>query len=181
VLGARVEVGSAITKVWTPLRLPDAKTSDPFVVEPLELVELLNALTGWHRVGERLHAAGIINERSNVALERWLHPVLFVVGEAGPLRVTEIAGALGLLESTASRRVSQLAAKGYVDRTADASDGRALRVALTPLGAETRVTLIRAWTSVFADALATWPETKRLQFIEALGQFVRGVKTVAGH
>jgi len=50
------------------------------------------------------------------------------------LRVSELAGCMGLDASTASRHVRHLEDGGYLARTGDPGDRRASRVRLTPKG-----------------------------------------------
>lgn len=52
----------------------------------------------------------------------------------GPVRLTELAAALGLDPSSVSRQVSAVEKAGYVRREADPSDGRATRLVLTEKG-----------------------------------------------
>jgi len=52
----------------------------------------------------------------------------------GPVRLTELAAALGLDPSSVSRQVSAVEKAGYVRREADPSDGRATRLVLTDKG-----------------------------------------------
>lgn len=52
----------------------------------------------------------------------------------GPVRLTELAGALGLDPSSVSRQVSAVERAGYVRREADPDDGRATRLVLTDKG-----------------------------------------------
>jgi DNA-binding MarR family transcriptional regulator len=52
----------------------------------------------------------------------------------GPARLNDVAAALFLDKSTASRVVDALESKGYVRRDPDPEDGRALRIQATPAG-----------------------------------------------
>lgn len=54
--------------------------------------------------------------------------------EQGPLRLGELAAALFLDKSTASRVVGALERKGYLERQADPADARALQLSVTPAG-----------------------------------------------
>jgi len=81
----------------------------------------------------RLHAAG--------------HPDLrishgFVVQHLveGPVRIGDLATGMGVTQQAASKAVAELAALGYVDRVADAADGRVRRVGLSARGRAAVVT-----------------------------------------
>ncbi|CAM5278846.1 MarR family transcriptional regulator OS=Streptomyces tendae OX=1932 GN=GUR47_22725 PE=4 SV=1 [Streptomyces tendae] len=54
----------------------------------------------------------------------------------GPRRLTELARAEGVSQPNMTQLVTRLARAGLVRRTADASDGRGVLVAVTPTGAE---------------------------------------------
>ncbi|MCU1603011.1 MAG: transcriptional regulator, MarR family [Frankiales bacterium] len=60
--------------------------------------------------------------------------VLGRLAALGPVRLTELATALGLDPSSVSRQVSAVERAGYVRREPDPSDGRATRLVLTEKG-----------------------------------------------
>src|SRR5215217_2849960 len=66
------------------------------------------------------------------------HPVglvpLAVVHRCAPARVRDVAEALQVDVSVASRQIAALVAAGYIRREADAEDRRAQRVSLTDAG-----------------------------------------------
>lgn len=59
---------------------------------------------------------------------------LEVLGERGAVSLRALAAALCVDDSTASRTVGLLEDRGYLARTADPRDGRAIRVSLTAAG-----------------------------------------------
>src|SRR5262249_32950850 len=59
---------------------------------------------------------------------------LEVLAERGPVSLRALSAALCVDDTTASRTVGLLEDRGQVVRTADPHDGRAIRVALTPVG-----------------------------------------------
>ena len=67
-------------------------------------------------------------------------------------RLTELAQAAQVTKQTAGFLVDQLERAGYVERTADPSDGRARLVRITPRGART----IPISAAVIADIEAEW-------------------------
>ena len=67
-------------------------------------------------------------------------------------RLTELAQAAQVTKQTAGFLVDQLERAGYVERTADPSDGRARLVRITPRGART----IPISAGVIADIEAEW-------------------------
>jgi DNA-binding MarR family transcriptional regulator len=87
--------------------------------------------------------------------------VLHQVQVNGPLRVSELAGCMGLDASTASRHVRNLEDGGYLARTGDPGDRRASRVRLTPKGRGALARALRARAAVVDRAIADWPDEDR--------------------
>ncbi|MHB8696152.1 MAG: MarR family winged helix-turn-helix transcriptional regulator, partial [Solirubrobacteraceae bacterium] len=61
---------------------------------------------------------------------------LIEIGDAGPLRLNDLASRMGTSAPTASRAVDVLGELGLVARAPDAEDRRAVRIELTPAGRE---------------------------------------------
>jgi DNA-binding MarR family transcriptional regulator len=87
--------------------------------------------------------------------------VLHQVQANGSLRVSELAGCMGLDASTASRHVRHLEDGGYLARTGDPGDRRASRVRLTPKGRGALARAMRARAAVVDRAIADWPDSDR--------------------
>jgi len=87
--------------------------------------------------------------------------VLHQVQANGSLRVSELAGCMGLDASTASRHVRHLEDGGYLARTGDPGDRRASRVRLTPKGRAALIRAMRARAAVVDRAIADWPDKDR--------------------
>ena len=87
--------------------------------------------------------------------------VLHQVQANGSLRVSELAGCMGLDASTASRHVRHLEDGGYLARTGDPGDRRASRIRLTPKGRAALARAMRARAAVVDRAIAGWPAGDR--------------------
>ena len=87
--------------------------------------------------------------------------VLYQIQANGSLRVSELAGCMGLDASTASRHVRNLEDGGYLARTGDPGDRRASRVRLTPKGRGALSRALRARAAVVDRAIADWPAEDR--------------------
>jgi DNA-binding MarR family transcriptional regulator len=87
--------------------------------------------------------------------------VLHQVQVNGSLRVSELAGCMGLDASTASRHVRHLEDGGYLARTGDPGDRRASRVRLSPKGRAALARAMRARAAVVDRAMADWPGKDR--------------------
>ena len=96
--------------------------------------------------------------------------VLHQVQANGSLRVSELAGCMGLDASTASRHVRHLEDGGYLARTGDPGDRRASRVRLTPKGRAALIRAMRARAAVVDRAIADWPVTDRAKLTTLLAR-----------
>jgi MarR family 2-MHQ and catechol resistance regulon transcriptional repressor len=83
------------------------------------------------------------------------------VRRSGPMTVNELAGALRLDKSTASRIAKSLESKGYVKRRTDPGDRRALRLAATASGRALERRIRRTIIQRQRAALASLPPEVR--------------------
>lgn len=95
-------------------------------------------------------------EQSGVRCEVAGAQVLGRLDQLGPVRLTELACALGLDPSSVSRQVSGLERSGWVSREEDPSDGRATRLRLTPSGADVVAVLREARAEALARVTPEW-------------------------
>ncbi len=90
------------------------------------------------------------------------------LARAGTLGQLELGQRLNLQKSTVSRLVSQLLTRGWAQREADQSDGRASRLRLTDSGEQTAAQLAQARTQKFDHLLDRIPPEHRGQVLNAL-------------
>ena len=105
--------------------------------------------------------------------------VLHQVQANGSLRVSELAGCMGLDASTASRHVRHLEDGGYLARTGDPGDRRASRVRLTPKGRGALARAMRARAAVVDRAIADWPGEDRAALTTLLTRLADSVDRLA--
>lgn len=86
---------------------------------------------------------------------------LRMIGEAGPLRPSELAGRLGIVARSATDSVSGLVAAGYVERRTDPADGRAHLLALSPSGAAALAEVARVRAEVGAELFGRLDDDER--------------------
>ncbi len=80
---------------------------------------------------------------------------LVVLGSGGePLRATELGERLGTSKPSTSKLIRRLARRGLVDLASDPTDGRVVRVGLTPRGRELRAAVVARRRAILAEALA---------------------------
>jgi DNA-binding MarR family transcriptional regulator len=90
-----------------------------------EIAALVRGLKGLN--GHAIAASGLRLEPAGVH-------VIGRLAALGPVRLTELASALGLDPSSVSRQVTAVERAGYVRREPDPDDGRAIRLVLTDKG-----------------------------------------------
>ncbi len=96
-----------------------------------------------------LETAGVRSEVAGVA-------VLGRIELLGPVRLTDLAHALGLDPSSVSRQVTALERSGWVAREKDPSDQRAQRLRLTDKGSDVVATLRRARAAALERLTPGW-------------------------
>jgi len=97
---------------------------------------------------------------------------LRVLGAKGRIRMSELAAALDVPVSTASRTVDRLAAKDLVRRVAVKGDGRAVHVAFSSRGSAICRYMARSRHAAAASMLAPLTEAERRLLLEALARIV---------
>ena len=93
---------------------------------------------------------------------------LGVIHVNGPARVSDVAQALNVALSVASRQVAALERAGYVAREADPEDGRAHRVSATEAGRRVLEESHRRMVHAFSRAIEDWSEAEITALAESL-------------
>lgn len=107
------------------------------------------------RLGRSMHggrAAQWRVRRSKIALQPTAFAVLDRIHALGPVRLADVARALGLETSRASREATQLVDAGFVTQQPDPIDGRALLLQVTDAGVAAR----ERYLSAVVDQLDGW-------------------------
>ncbi len=102
---------------------------------------------------------------------------LGVIRVNGPVRVSDVAHALSVVLSVASRQVAALERAGDVAREADPEDGRAHRVSATEAGRRVLEESHRRMVGAFSGALEDWTE----QEVEALSAALERLREDVQH
>jgi DNA-binding MarR family transcriptional regulator len=106
--------------------------------------------------------------------------LLWHLGEAGTCRLSTLALLAGLDLSTVSRHVRDLDEAGYVRRTPDPHDGRAVVLALSPEGREVLAEAQANRAAALRPVLATWSADDRAALTRLLTALAHDL-TAAGH
>ena len=86
---------------------------------------------------------------------------LRVIGEAGPLRPSDVAERLGIVARSATDSISGLVSAGYVERRTDPADGRAHLLALSASGQAALTEVYRARNEVASEFFGRLDATQR--------------------
>ena len=98
--------------------------------------------------------------------------ILVLLRDRGALRLSALTEALGVRAPTASDAVASLVDKKLVVRNADPSDGRAVALNLTRLGAEA-ADRAADWPDFLVKAAQSLSETEQRVFVRALTKMIR--------
>ena len=131
-----------------------------------ELEQQLNLLARRLAKPVRLHGPS-----GWTILDRSAYQALWRIVEDGPLRPTALAGLVGVDLSVVSRQVRALEDAGFVSRSTDPSDARALLFSATESGLAAFDQTRRRRTEVLDEVLAPWPAADRATLVSLLTRF----------
>jgi DNA-binding MarR family transcriptional regulator len=104
-------------------------------------------------------------------------PILKLLTHQGPMRLSNVAGVLGLDASTVSRHVRQLEERGLLERTGDPDDGRASRVAVSEHGNTCLAHGFETRRRLITNALDGFSEAERESLCGLLHRLVENLLT----
>ena len=104
----------------------------------------------------------------------WL---LVRVSENGPVRLSDLAEAVGLDVSTVSRQMGPLVSGGLITKEPDPHDGRASFLSLSARGAAVLEAVSDARRQALADALAEWSDDERATLASGLFRLASGLES----
>ena len=113
-----------------------------------------------------MHRSRLMQQQGAPAMALVVH-----LTRTGPMRSSDLAGAMSLDQSTVSRHIAHLADAGLITRSPDPLDGRAHLVAVTPAGREQAHALIARRVRDLEEVIDTWNDTDREEFARLLTQF----------
>ncbi len=106
---------------------------------------------------------------------------LRVIGEAEPLRPSEVAERLGIAARSATDSISGLSYAGYVERRTDPADGRAQLLALSASGRAALAEVSRARSEVAAELFGRLGPTDRSSLAALLATLCGGPPDLPGN
>jgi len=122
-----------------------------------------------------LRATAATLPRLHEAVDPLSHPVLFAL-VSGPMRVSDLAGAVHNDLSTVSRQATVLVEQGLVTKISDPSDGRAQLLELSPAGCDLVTRARDARAEVFSNLVQDWDAADVRRFTEYLHAFADSVQ-----
>lgn len=136
---------------------------------------------GWALVqAARLHRARIGDRLARIDLFAGQEQVVQVLATSGTMTMGDLAATLRVRPPTASKTISRLAALGFVERRAEAGDGRIVRVRLTETGLAKAAAIEGIWDAVEAELLAGLDGKERRRLRKLLRKAAKGLAEAGG-
>jgi DNA-binding MarR family transcriptional regulator len=153
-----------VSQTAIPPGPPPGDADAPFSL-PEELVQLVRVM--------HLLKGQTVGGSGPEARERAAHVLLFPLTRLGALRQGALAELVHADPSTVSRHVTLLVDRGLVRRVADATDGRASRLVVTPAGEAVLDQMREERTALFARVTADWEGEELRTFTRQLHRLVQ--------
>ena len=138
--------------------------------------ELVDAVLGASRALVAVAARSLATVAEDVTLAQYR--VLIELAARGPQRLADLATALGVERSTATRMCDRLVRKGLVHRRRTNQDRRGVRVSLTTAGGELVAEVSRRRRAEIAAIVERIPNAHRRPVLDALRAFAEAAGEV---
>ena len=138
--------------------------------------ELVGAVLGASRALVAVAARSLANVAEDVTLAQYR--VLIELAARGPQRLADLAAALGVDRSTATRMCDRLVRKRLVHRRRTNDDRRGVRVSLTAAGGELVAEVSRRRRAEIATIVERMPNAHRRPVVNALRAFAEAAGEV---
>lgn len=134
-----------------------------------ELDELIDGVLGASRALVAVAARSLATVADDVTLAQYR--VLIELASRGPQRLADLAAALGVDRSTATRMCDRLVRKRLVQRRRTSEDRRGVRISLASSGAELVTEVSRRRRAEIAGIVERMPSAHRARVVKALRAF----------
>ncbi len=136
---------------------------------------------GWALVqAARLHRSRVGDRLAALDLFAGQEQVVQALAASGTMTMGDLAATLRVRPPTASKTISRLAALGFVERRAEAGDGRIVRVRLTEMGLAKAEAIERIGDEVEAELLAGFDGKERRRLRKLLRKAARNLAEISG-
>lgn len=139
--------------------------------------EVVDAVLAANRVFVAVAAGALVNLEPEVTLPQFRALVLIDIH--GSMTVAELAEALGVVPSTATRMCDRLVAKELVDRTVDSTNRRQVTLALQPEGRRLIAQSTRQRKREITRLLKSIPPQAQADLATSLGDLVQAAHSSA--
>lgn len=141
------------------------------MAEPADVAVVTDAVLVASRVLVGVAARSLAAVAEQVTLPQFR--MLVVLVRSGPMRTGDLAGALGVHPSTATRMTDRLHESGHVDRTTNPGNRREVILAATATGARLVTEVSARRYAEIAGIIATMPAHERSRLVTTLDAFNR--------
>jgi DNA-binding MarR family transcriptional regulator len=136
---------------------------------------------GWALIqAARLHRSRVGDRLAALDLFAGQEQVVQALAAAGTMTMGDLAATLRVRPPTASKTISRLAALGFVERRAEAGDGRIVRVRLTEMGLAKAAAIERIGDDVEAELLDGFDGKEKRRLRKLLRKAARNLAEVSG-
>ena len=156
-----------------PQQSTDSSTA---AVEKVRREDLVEAFLAASRALVGVAARSLANLGEDVTLAQYR--VLIELASRGPQRITDLAEALGVDSSTATRMCDRLVRKGLIQRRRVSTDRRSVRVSLTTSGRDLVRHVSKRRRIEIAKILQRLPRSDLAAVLEALQGFAEAAGEV---
>ncbi|MBE1878249.1 MarR family winged helix-turn-helix transcriptional regulator [Myceligenerans pegani] len=139
---------------------PDGKNSEPSAAELADTFGRVAKVLA-REFDERLAEVGVSFPRARVLVE---------VARLGPIRVTDVAAAVGIAQGTASSLLDALVRDGLVERVQDSADRRVTKMVATPEGEQQSETWLQAYQAAAEELFAPLPRSRRAELLAIMAE-----------
>jgi DNA-binding MarR family transcriptional regulator len=152
--------------------------SHPKTQTEVELDRMLRMGRAWREI-RRGSAAGAVRDRVFGNDENALDPgqvdTLDLLAAQDCWRMGDLADALHIDPSTATRAVQRLIASGLAEKVTQEGDGRVVHVALTDIGRQTAAYYTDRRVETIRELLSNFTESEQTSFLEFLERYIHNM------
>ena len=152
--------------------------SHPKTPTEVELDRMLRMGRAWREI-RRGSAAGALRDRvfgnDESALDPGQVDTLDLLAAKECWRIGDLADALHIDPSTATRAVQRLIASGLASKVTQEGDGRVVHVALTEIGRQTANYYTERRVETIRDLLANFSNSEQIAFLEFLERYIHNM------
>jgi DNA-binding MarR family transcriptional regulator len=152
--------------------------SHPKTQTEVELDRMLRMGRAWREI-RRGSAAGAVRDRVFGNDENALDPgqvdTLDLLAAKDCWRMGDLADALHIDPSTATRAVQRLIASGLAEKVTQEGDGRVVHVALTDIGRQTAAYYTDRRVETIRELLSNFTESEQTSFLEFLERYIHNM------